>query len=235
MISIADAHSKKILAKLQNLVEFKTITAVEAWDCFSAPKELNKFKKSSLNLSASEITSLKALRDQVQQTLKKQINKRCAYCKRAMGQHGMSWHIEHIYGKTKFPKIMFSLSNLTYACIDCNMVKNNSVDRANPFVFDIINPNTSGFIYSDHLNFFQLSTEEIHILKYKHHSPQGANTYEKLMFENLEQLEIMSSLNQSVRELGERIDDRLADLIKSGENREVADFLHHLKLKLASE
>lgn len=235
MMSIADATSKAVLKRLVALVEASTISAVEAWGCFTAPKPLHTFKRHTLTLTGDEVANLESLRDKVQQILKKRINKRCAYCKRAMGQHGMSWHIEHIYGKTRFHRLMFTLSNLTYACIDCNLVKNNSVDQSNPYLFDIINPNLPNFRYGRHLNFLQLSTEELHILKYQHHSPEGESTYRKLKLQSLEHLEVVSSLNESVRHLSERIDSRLSDLIGAGEHREVAEFLHKLKLKITEE
>ncbi|WP_226457588.1 hypothetical protein [Pseudomonas sp. AF03-9] len=235
MISIASEDECETLEVLQALIKSKHISAVEAWACFSKPVAVNDFKRHTVKLNKTQISNIESLRDKVKSCLKARAKKRCGYCRRALGQHGMSWHIEHIYGKTKFPDQIFKLSNLLYACIDCNMVKNNSVDRANPFVFDIINPNEPAFSYGDHLSFVQLSTEHLHILKYDHRSKEGKNTYAKLKLASLESLEIMSSLNEAVKELSERIDDRLSELLSSGENREIADFLHKIKMNLSLE
>lgn len=233
MITLADNRAKAVLTRLLQLVTDKKISAVEAWDCFSSPKASYKFKKLTIKLQEKQVYSINSLRENVQKRLRTQINKRCAYCKRVMGQHGMSWHIEHIYGKTKFPERMFLLSNLTYACIDCNMIKNNTVDRKNPFVFDIINPNAKNFKYGDHMKFLQLSTESIHLLKYAPCSAEGTNTYNKLKLSTIEHLEVLSSLNESVRHMNDRIDERLGELLFEGGHPEVADFLHSLKSNIA--
>lgn len=235
MKSLADANAKGWLTTLELLATEGTLSFTEAWNLFSKPTKKKTFKKVTFIIPDVEITSLENLRIQTQTILRRQINKRCAYCKRAMGQHGMSWNIEHIYAKSVFPQKMFSLDNLTYACIDCNLTKNNTVDGVDPYVFDIINPNSAGFNYGAHINFLQLSTENIHILKYHPHSPEGIETYKKMKLQKIEHLEVLGSLNMSVRELSDRIDERLDRLIASGESREVADFLHELKLGLLSE
>ncbi|MGY2288745.1 HNH endonuclease [Pseudomonas sp. SDO528_S397] len=233
MISLADASSATVITHLERLVADDMMTAVEAWTCYSNPKKTHKFKKLSWRLSESEASSMERLITAVRMTLKKRINKRCAYCKRPMGQHGKSWNIEHIAGKTKFPEKIFSLENLTYACMDCNLVKNNTVDRKNPYVFDIIDPNSTNFKYGDHLKFFQLSTEHIHILKYEAISPSGQSTYTKLKLNMLEHLEVLNSLSASTRQLNDRIDELLYTLTQRQNNVEVAEFLHDIKLKLA--
>lgn len=232
MKSITDATGRKPLKKLQDLINNNLLTPTEAWSCFSSPKPMHECKKHTVVFTEHEIESLKEIRKTVKDILKRKISKRCAYCKRAMGHHGMSWNIEHIRCKSKHPKMTFTLSNLTYACVDCNLVKNNAVDNKKNYIYDIINPNSKGFRYGDNIGFLQLSTDSIHVLKYKPISVSGTKTYEKLKFKELEHIELLSSLNETIGSLCDRIDERLLHLASSDDTLELAEFLQNMKFKL---
>lgn len=233
MKNITDSIGQGILDQLQDLINDNVLTPAEAWDCFSKPKPKGEFKKITVFFTEQEIDSLKGVRNKTKDFLKKKINKRCAYCKRVMGQHGMSWNIEHIRCKSKHPEMTFTLRNLTYACVDCNLVKNNAVDSKRDYIFDIIDPSSNGFRYGDNIGFLQLSTDTIHVLKYKPISENGARTYEKLKFKELEHIELLGSLNETIGSLCDRIDERLLDLSSSDDTLELAAFLQNMKFKLA--
>lgn len=232
MKNIADETERKTLKKLQDLINSNSIKPTEAWGCFSNPKSIHELKKYTVNFTEEEIKSLNGVREKVKKIIKQKISKRCAYCKRAMGQHGMSWNIEHIRCKSKHPKMTFALSNLTYACLDCNLVKNNAVDNKANYIFDIIDPNSKGFRYGENIGFLQLSTDSIHVLKYKPISKAGNKTYEKLKFRELEHIELLSSLNDTIGSLCDRIDERLSCLASSDDTLELAEFLQNMKFKL---
>lgn len=232
MKNITDEIGRKTLKKLQDLINSNSIRPTEAWSCFSSPKSIHKLKIHTVNFTEDEIKSLNGLREEVKKIIKQKISKRCAYCKRAMGQHGLSWHIEHIRCKSKHPKLTFTLSNLTYACLDCNLVKNNAVDNKAKYIFDIIDPNSKEFRYGENIGFLQLSTDRIHVLKYKPISKAGKKTYEKLKFRELEHVELLSSLNHVIGSLCDRIDERLSSLASSDDTLELAEFLQNMKFKL---
>lgn len=232
MKSIADKAERKTLKKLQDLINSRSIKPTEAWGCFSNPKSVHVLKKYTVNFTEEEIKSLNELRGKVKKILKQKISKRCAYCKRAMGQHGMSWNIEHIRCKSKHPKMTFALNNLTYACLDCNLVKNNAVDNKANYIFDIIDPNSKGFRYGENIGFLQLSTDSIHVLKYKPISKAGNKTYEKLKFRELEHIELLCSLNDTIGSLCDRIDERLPCLASSDDTLALAEFLQNMKFRL---
>jgi uncharacterized protein (TIGR02646 family) len=229
MNNFADSAAISALNKLRHAVINKKITVTNALAVYVKPKK-NTPSDTTLILSEEEKDSLITLHEEVKKRLKIQIKHRCAYCKRVMGQHGMSWHIEHIHSKSKHPHLMFTMNNLTYACLDCNFVKNNEVDSKNT-PFDIIHPSHPGFIYSQHIHFLHISTDSLHFLKYVPLSPEGTNTYIKLKFESLESLELLASLNGSTRHLVDRIDDQLA---QQPDSTKLTEFLHNMKMKLST-
>lgn len=150
-----------------------------------------------------------------------------------MGKHGYSWHIEHIHGKKDNINKTFSLENLTLACIDCNYSKNQNLDNKK-IPYDIIDPNSKNFLYRDHLMYLQVSTDRIHILKYKHISEPGKKTYERLNFINLEYEEILKSINRDTLKLMEDINGTIYKLAEDNSNIEISEFLLSLKQKLTS-
>lgn len=46
---------------------------------------------------------------------------RCAYCRiQKKEKHGMTWDVEHILPKSKYPEFLFEPENLAIACKECN-------------------------------------------------------------------------------------------------------------------
>ncbi|MGG7632828.1 HNH endonuclease [Pseudomonas sp. ES1] len=226
MKKLADATALGVLNRLEQCISDETITASQAWSVFSRPDDALKSKKKETKITASEHTSLTTLKSKVKELLKKKISGRCAYCKRVMGQHGMSWHIEHIRGKSKNPKYIFNMKNLTYACIDCNYMKSPSVDTPN-ISHLIINPNSDAFQYDTHIKFIHIATEKLHYLRYSPISDKGITTYEKLAFKRLELIEIVTSLNPIIKDITIQIDSRIDELDES--DTALKNFLMNIK------
>lgn len=226
MKRLANPIALEALNRLEKNIELGAITASQAWDVFSKPDDAIKSKKLETKITANEKDALTTLKNEVKEILKKRISGRCAYCKRVMGQHGMSWHIEHIKGKTKNPKYIFDMKNLTYACIDCNYMKSSTVDRPN-ISHLIINPNIKAFKYDEHIKFIHIATEKLHFLSYIPISKEGTATYKKLRFERLELIEIVTSLNPIIKDVTIQIDSRIDELEES--DTSLRNFLMTLK------
>ena len=234
MKNIANNVAKKILVALAASIKKDVITTTEAWTLFSKPEEKNIPAKMFRKPSKEDLQHLIALRDNVKNVLRGKARKRCAYCRRPMGSHNISWHIEHIKPKAKFPELIFDMSNLVFACIDCNYTKNNQIDGAKKYIFDIIHPGTPGFSYAGELEYVQLTTEHLHILKYDPISDEGKSTYRRLKLDRIEALEVVSGLNSTVREISHKIDDAIVEFCKNGEHEDIGQFLTGLKLQLAT-
>ncbi|HBN9565026.1 hypothetical protein [Pseudomonas aeruginosa] len=226
MKKLADKTAIKVLNRLEKHIAAKSITASQAWSVFSNADEALKSKAKETKITPLELESLKRLKTLVKDQLKSRISGRCAYCKRVMGQHGMSWHIEHIKGKTLNPQFIFDMENLTFACIDCNYVKSSSVDRPN-LSHEIINPNAKAFQYSKHIKFIHIATENLHYLRYTPISTEGTATYTKLGFKRLELIELVTSLNPVIKDIATRIDTRVDSFDDSDES--LKDFMMALK------
>lgn len=233
MKSLASAEERKLLDKTLKLVNAKSITTTEAWGLFTYPKQTDVLTALGVLLSEEDISHLKNLKSKVVKHLKEKSRKRCAYCRRPMGTHAMSWHIEHIKPKSRFPSLMFSLENLVYACIDCNFTKNNQIDNKKHYVFDIINPAMGGFDYSKHISYYQLTTDHLHLVKYDPVSKEGRNTYIKLFLNRIEALEVVMDLNSGIRNLAHRIDEAVDDMVRAEGTQDLAEFLTRLKLEMA--
>lgn len=53
-------------------------------------------------------------------------NYRCAYCRiQKKENHGMTWDVEHILPKSRYPEYLFEPFNLAIACKECNGSKDN--------------------------------------------------------------------------------------------------------------
>ncbi|KWS16465.1 hypothetical protein AL064_26920 [Pseudomonas syringae pv. syringae] len=216
MKKLADEIAVKVLERLEKHIAAGSITASQAWSVFSKSDDALKSKNKETKISAREHQSIKKLKDLVKNRLKQNISGRCAYCKRVMGQHGMSWHIEHIKGKTNNPQFIFDMENLTYACIDCNYMKSPTIDKPN-LSHLIINPNLKRFQYNKHIKFIHIATENLHYLRYTPISDEGTTTYTKLAFERLELIELVTSLNPVINDVTTRIDMRADTLDDSDE------------------
>lgn len=234
MKDIVRPSGRRVLKKLSTLVDRKVITTTEAWTLFSKPVEKSIPAVIAKRISKADLEQLAVLREDVKNTLRIKARKRCAYCRRPMGSHNISWHIEHIRPKAKFPKFMFSMKNLVFACIDCNYTKNNQIDGARKYEFNIIDPGADGFSYVGQLEYMQLTTEHLHLLKYDPISDEGKNTYNRLKLDRIEALEVVSALNSSVRDITHRLDDVIMEVCVSDEHEDLGKFLTKLKLQLGA-
>lgn len=237
MKSIANENEKLVIEVLVNQIKALQWTSGQAWSCFSQPEQIKKIKQKGgdfyIKFTEVEFQALKNLKGKLISHLDSEAGRRCAYCKRAMGKHGYSWHIEHIRCKSKFPADTFNLKNLTFACVDCNMAKNHNLDNKAAYVYDIIDPNSPGFKYSKHIKYIQISTETIHVLKYHNISPEGKKTHLKLKFATLERCITLSSLNRTSCNLLNTIDDTMSKLEEDGLD-DLGKFLFQLKGRIFS-
>lgn len=234
MHTLANPQEKALIANILKLVTTKKINSTEAWKLFANAKQTDVLTVAGLVLSANEIEYLKGLKTKVVAHLKRRSKNRCAYCRRPMGTHAISWHMEHIKPKAKFPKLMFSLHNLVYACLDCNFTKNNNIDNKARYVFDIINPGADNFAYGKHLSYYQLTTDNLHLVKYDPISDPGKNTYSRLSLHKIEALEMVAGLNPDVRDIAHRIDAVVENLEQNSQAKDLAEFLTCLKLELST-
>mgnify|MGYP003116031137 CR=1 FL=1 len=67
---------------------------------------------------------------QIKTTLKLETNDKCAYCESKI-THVYPGDIEHIIPKSKYPRLTFTWSNLTFGCFWCNNKKRHFLDREN--------------------------------------------------------------------------------------------------------
>ncbi|MEE4076275.1 HNH endonuclease [Pseudomonas viridiflava] len=233
MINLSNTETKILLRKILDLVNSNLITTTEAWKLFSHAKQTEVLTAVGLTISNDDINNLTDLKRKVVKELKSHSGKRCAYCRRPMGTHALSWHIEHIKPKSKFRELMFSMQNLVYACIDCNFTKNSQIDNKREYVFDIINPKSKNFKYSEHLSYYQITTDQLHLIKYEPTSESGKQTYKRLFLAKIESLEIVSGLNSDIRDLANRVDEAVEQLDISQDAKDLAEFLTKLKLEMA--
>ncbi|MBA1427176.1 MULTISPECIES: HNH endonuclease [Pseudomonas fluorescens group] len=233
MHSLANTQERAIIKEILKLVTENKISSTEGWKLFSNAKQTDVLTAAGFVLSEQGAQWLKDLKVKVISNLKRKSKNRCAYCRRPMGTHAMSWHIEHIKPKAKFFDLMFSLQNLVYACLDCNFTKNNNIDNKKKYIFDIINPGARDFSYSSHLAYYQLTTENLHLIKYAPISIQGKNTYSKLSLYKIEALEMVTGLNSDVRDIAQRIDAAAELLEQNLHAKDLAEFLTRLKLELS--
>ncbi|MEQ4450469.1 HNH endonuclease [Kosakonia sp. YIM B13605] len=231
---------KDIIIRLQALLASNTLKPSEVWTCFSLPKreqsffsgrQKNKVQKKEI-FTTQEINCLKELKKRLVADLLKHSNKRCCYCKRSVGRYGRSLQIEHIRGKTLNPSQMFVLDNLTMACVDCNQTKSHAIDKNN-ISHTIIDPKSANFVYTNHLNYIQISSADFHYLKYKWvDNSLGKNTYEKLDFPFLENMEVLANISPRTGELIDRLDQSIAEFIGRPEAEDVAEFMMVLKRRI---
>lgn len=234
------ADEKAILQRLTQLVAAAEFYPSHIWTCFSKPQSQHVFswgpknnkKNKEIVFSDCEVKALVELKKRLVETLVEFTGKRCAYCKRVVGKYGYSWQIEHIADKKKNPALTFILDNMVLSCIDCNMTKNQQVD-ARGYHTEIINPRSSGFKYSDHLKYLQLSTPEFHYLRYQRIPfSRGERTYILLDFKSIEFGGVLTSISTDSSNLMESIDSCIDTLLEDYRGEELAKFMNRLKRNL---
>lgn len=236
MKSLADTNEKKVLARLLKEKRAEGLTIGETWTLFSWIKKEHSFKRQpgkpdiKISFDTDEVKYLKSLKLKVRAALEHSTARRCAYCKRIMGNYGYSWQIEHVKCKDRHPTQAFDMSNLTLACIDCNSAKGQTVDRSDPYVYNIIDPNSTSFNYGSHLRFFHLATEDFCFLKYRCQSPEGQATYSNLKLNVWERAETLKSLSAPHQNLDARL-DRILDLLSHDDrNAQLTQLFGELKI-----
>jgi uncharacterized protein (TIGR02646 family) len=236
MQRLADLQQRAVLKKLMDRIASGELTATNAWTCFSQPaaeKSFGKRHPQILFFSAEEVELMRALKRKAVLALEKKSGRTCSYCKRLVGTYGYNWHIEHVFCKSKYAALTFKLDNLVLACVDCNMYKNNHVDRKHT-PYDIIDPSARQFNYSDHLTYLSLATEKICFVKYTAITPEGTNTYSKLKFELLERSAVLSSVDRQTRSRVDELAIAAERFSQLGDEHPMTRFLTGLKGKLAA-
>lgn len=240
MKKMADTKEGDVLDRIQQRLQNNSLAPREAWSCFSSPKGEYRFERRNapdelMQFTPEEQDVLKSLKEKVKRRLERESVHRCAYCRRVMGNYHYSWQIEHILAKSKpaHKDLVFDMTNLALACIDCNYAKATKVDNIKRnYVFDIIHPKSIGFRYGDHLEFLHIATEEICLLKYQRISAEGANTYTKLKLHVWERAETLKSISATHTHLANQLDRLIGKYSNQGETVRVAQFLHKLKVDL---
>jgi uncharacterized protein (TIGR02646 family) len=217
MKSLCTDDAQRIhIDKLVNLIQAKTLNGTQAWSAFAAPASSKKFTNkdpktkvetvTTVNFSSDECSTYKLIRQLVQRNLFEKFGRTCAYCRRPVGHYGISWHIEHVLPKSKYSSHTFDLANLTVGCVDCNFWKGRRVDlHVKNKKLPIINPLDPNFDYSSHLQYLQLSTEDISFTKYLIKKSPGQETYEKLNFAEIERAYVIDGVDPMTASLHERI------------------------------
>jgi hypothetical protein len=233
---LADVNETAVLDRMHEEKRLRGLTIGETWTLFSWIKKEHTFARGpgaapvKISFDADEVKRLKSLKLKVRAALEQSASRRCAYCRRIMGNYGYSWQIEHIRCKDKHPTQAFDMKNLALACIDCNSAKGQTVDRSDPYVYNIIDPKSRGFKYGRHLRFFHLATEDFCFLKYRCQSPEGRATYSNLKLDVWERAETLKSVSASHQNLDARL-DRILDLLSHDDrNAQLTQLLGELKV-----
>lgn len=237
MDRLATSNEKSLLKRLRDYINKAELTPNHAWTCLSQPEKNKKFGKKNpveITFSDNDLIHLKSLKGKLIRKLEERSRRCCSYCKRPVGKHGYGWHVEHVFCKSKHQARTFDLDNLVLACIDCNMIKNQNVDRKST-AYDIINPSEKNFDYSKHLNFALLSTEDLCILTYATISEEGKSTYKKLKFDTLERMELINSMLPAAGNRIRDLDDAASQLAATSPGHPLGAFLAELKHKICSK
>lgn len=228
-------NQRNHLQKLIDFIKIGDLDGGEAWSVFSAPVASKTFKRGKVysrafHFSAEERATFKDLRQRVQNYLFNKCAGCCSYCRRPVGHYGWAWHIEHVLPKSKHSSLTFTLDNLTVGCVHCNQWKGTRVDRKLVgTTLPIINPSLPGFTYSAHLSYVQISTDSLCFAKYSHCSPQGANTYKDLAFQELERSYAINGMHPPLASLHEKIERAIGVGLSAEEGNGLAELLFDLK------
>lgn len=236
MDRLTNTGEKALLMRLRDYISNAELTPNHAWACLSQPEKNKKFGKKNpieITFSDNDLAHLQSLKGKLIKKLEERSRRSCSYCKRPVGKHGYGWHVEHVFCKSKNQARTFDLDNLVLACIDCNMIKNQNVDRKST-AYDIINPSAKNFDYSKHLNFVLLSTEDLCVLTYTAISDEGKSTYKKLKFDTLERMELINSMLPTTENRIRDLDDAAARLAAISPDHPLGAFFAELKHKICS-
>ncbi|HBV7524186.1 MULTISPECIES: HNH endonuclease [Klebsiella pneumoniae complex] len=88
----------------------------------------NRYDRSNHNIWNNTKGVIAIIRKQIRQHYLKEQGKHCAYCRmHNHTSHGLSWDIDHILPKDKFPQFLFQPLNLILTCRECNIAKTNDI------------------------------------------------------------------------------------------------------------
>jgi len=197
----AEEVDRAALARLAKMLADGAITSGQAWSCFSQPDKLKKFGEQEVTFSVAEVKAYGAIRKLASSKLFEKFKGACVYCRRPVGRYGYSWHIEHVWPKALHPHKTFLMSNLAIGCVDCNRWKGVRVDKTAAQALPIIDPTQPKFKYSSHLGYVQISTEDLHLIKYLAKDPLGEKTHELLNFAEIERFTLIDSMNGGLAQL----------------------------------
>ena len=232
----ANDEQRVHLLKLVNLVRSRQLSGSEAWSAFSSPSANKSFNRANdqvvtFAFTLAERKTYDSLRAAVKDYLFAQCSGCCSYCRRPVGHYGWTWHIEHVIPKSKYRSHAFKLSNLTLGCSHCNFWKGARVDQHVVLQqgLVIINPVETGFKYSEHLRYVQLTTESLSFAKYSTHSLKGKRTYDDLSFSELERAHAINGLSGTMAALHERISGAMEAGLSQPHGLQLVNLLAQLK------
>lgn len=139
---------------------------------------IQAYDETSHQVWAEKSAEILAVRSEVRKHYLSEQKYTCAYCKCIHHQsHGMSWDIDHIIPKSKYPKYLFEPLNLIVACKDCNTAKGDydalsklkGINKSYPAdgtYFDIIHPHYDS--YDSYIEVFIAGKRRIYIPRFGH-------------------------------------------------------------------
>lgn len=217
------------LRALMDLCARSVLTGTKAWSCFSSPKKLPKDLPTTVTFTSAEKDAFIAIKKRVVKQLLRRCDRKCSYCRRAVGRYGFGWHIEHFQPKSRFKESTFDLANLTIGCVDCNRWKAINIDRSDIKLTSIINPISSSFVYGKHLGYFHIATEDITIIKYIKKDKPGQCTYAELNFSEIERTTLLNSMSKELSEFTSELGELVSRLAATRQGEKLAELLQTLK------
>ncbi len=150
---------------------------------------------------------------EIKEQVKVETNEKCIYCESKVS-HTYPGDIEHIIPKSKYPRLAFTWSNLTYVCFWCNNNKRAFLSRKTP----LLNPYKDDI--KEHLRAFGP------ILFHTNGSKRGELTWKKIKLNRKElrdrRFDAISDLQNLLDKYHRETDPDLKDILKN-ELFEIAD------------
>ncbi|MBZ7507809.1 HNH endonuclease [Klebsiella michiganensis] len=116
------------------------------------------------------------IRKQIRRHYLNEQGKHCAYCRMYNhSSHGLSWDIDHILPKDKFPQFLFQPLNLILACRACNIAKKDDVylvDKSNVSKYKYPHNSDDYEIIHPHFDSYEDNISIERVGKYYSYSPK---------------------------------------------------------------
>ncbi|WP_404691996.1 HNH endonuclease [Raoultella ornithinolytica] len=88
----------------------------------------NRYDRADFKIWNNTKGVMAIIRKQIRKHYLKEQKNHCAYCRMySHTSHGLSWDIDHILPKDKFPQFLFQPLNLILSCRECNIAKANDI------------------------------------------------------------------------------------------------------------